>query len=555
MRKTLKRILKKCDFISPEITLFYRGIDSHSSIFSGILSILLLIGIIFLIIYLSIDLIKKQNPTSFYYTKFVDDIGEYPLNSSQILHYLGMYDTSNLEVKINTKAINIIGININDGAFLKNTDISIYSHWIYEDCEESDLGDMKNKLSDSQKDNFTNCLCISKYYDNVTKKIISKNDKSFVYPSLMHGASNSKNFEYGVYFKKCQNNTFLNNNNCLSESGIENFLNNIIGYEIYFIDHSINVDNYKEPIINSIHRITSEINSNSFVLNHLNFNPSVLRTNEGMFFDTEKKVNSYNFDYNEKITHNGNNEILGSFNFWIQNTEDTYDRTYKKIQDIAGGVDGIVEIVMLIAKFVNNILIGSYLTLKDFAYEIERNLNIKKHKINSPFFNVNKMKKINKTFDHRIQSVTRTINSNKSLVRKNTFFITNSNSNEFERGFTNTISLKKGIRLKRKNNFNWFTFILNETKIKKYDIIEKLDDKREEIISEEKLIEIYINIERILEKLKRQYNNINIFNDIAGNDTKEAIEVKEIENDNDDDNNINSHVTYNNIPIQISLNN
>ena len=67
----MKRILKKCDFISPEITLFYRGIDSHSSIFSGILSILLLIGIIFLIIYLSIDLIKKQNPTSFYYTKFV----------------------------------------------------------------------------------------------------------------------------------------------------------------------------------------------------------------------------------------------------------------------------------------------------------------------------------------------------------------------------------------------------------------------------------------------------------------------------------------------------
>ena len=552
--KTFKRILKKCDFLSPEITLFYRGIDSHSSIFSGLLSIILLIGIIFLIIYLSIDLIKKQNPTSFYYTKFVDDIGEYPLSSSQILHYLGMYSTSNLEVKINTKAINIIGININDGAFLKNTDTSIYSHWIYENCEESDLGKYNDIYTESQKDNFTNCLCISKYYDNTTKKIISKNDETFVYPTLVHGASNSKNFEYGVYFKKCQNNTVINNNNCLSDSEIENFLNSVIGYEIYFIDHSINVDNYTQPITYSIHRITSEINSNSFVLNHLNFNPAVLRTNDGLFLDNEKIINSYNFDYNEKITHKDNNEIIGSFNFWIQNTEDTYDRTYKKIQDIAGGVDGIIEIVMLIAKFVNNILIGSYLTLKDFSYEIERSLNIKNKKFNSPFFNDNKKKIINKTYDNKVQSITKTINSNKSIVRKNTFYITNSNYNEFDlsKAFTNNASLKKRIELKKKNKFNWCTFVLNETKIKKNENIEKLDDKREEIISEEKLIEFYLNIDRILKYLKKQCNTIT---DIAGNDTKEELEVKEIENDNDDDNNINSHIIYSNIPTPLSINN
>ena len=551
--KTFKRILKKCDFISPEITLFYRGIDSHSSIFSGILSIFLLIGIIFLIIYLSIDLIKKQNPTAFYYTKFVDDIGEYPLNSSQILHYLGMYSTSNLEVKINTKAINIIGININDGAFLKNTDISLYSHWIYENCEESDLGKLDKIYTESQKDNFTNCLCISKYYDKTTKKIISKNDESFIYPTLVHGASSHNNFEYGVYFKTCQNDTIINNNNCLSDSGIKNFLDSVIGYEIYFIDHSINVDNYTEPISYSIHRITSEINSNSFVLNHLNFNPAVLRTNDGMFFDNEKIIYSYNFDYNEKITHNEDNDIIGSFNFWIQNTEDTYDRTYKKIQDIAGGVDGIVEIVMLIAKFVNNILIGSYFTLKDFSYEIERSLNIKNNTFNTPSFNVNKKKKINKTFDNKIQSVQKTITSNRTLVRKNTFFITNSNFNEFElsKSYTNTTYLKNGIRFKKKDKFNWCSYILNETKIKKYENIEKLDDKREEIISEEKLIEIYINIERILESLKRQYNSID---DVAGNDTKEAIEVKEIEND-DNNNNINTNTVYSNIPTPLSLNN
>ena len=33
-------ILKKIDFISPEITLFYKGSLSHSSIISGIISLI-----------------------------------------------------------------------------------------------------------------------------------------------------------------------------------------------------------------------------------------------------------------------------------------------------------------------------------------------------------------------------------------------------------------------------------------------------------------------------------------------------------------------------------
>ena len=51
--------------------------------------------------------------------------------------------------------------------------------------------------------------------------------------------------------------------------------------------------------------------------------------------------------------------------------------------------------------------------------------------------------------------------------------------------------------------------------------------------------------------LKRQYNSID---DVAGNDTKEAIEVKEIEND-DNNNNINTNTVYSNIPTPLSLNN
>jgi hypothetical protein len=107
--------LKKVDFLSSDITLFYKGQDHHSSIASGILSILMGIFIIFLIGYLSIDIIKKQHPTSFYFTKFIEEIGTMPLNSSSLFHYISLIDYNGIEMDIDIKALNIIGVSVNDG--------------------------------------------------------------------------------------------------------------------------------------------------------------------------------------------------------------------------------------------------------------------------------------------------------------------------------------------------------------------------------------------------------------------------------------------------------
>ena len=78
----------------------------------------------------------------------------------------------------------------------------------------------------------------------------------------------------------------------------------------------------------------------------------------------------------------------------MQNTIDTYDRSYKKIQDIAGGVDGIIEILMLIAKFINQIFIHDFKLLNDFNYEYDKIFN---HK-NKGFYIGNKKKKYNILF-------------------------------------------------------------------------------------------------------------------------------------------------------------
>ena len=529
--------LKNIDFISKDITLFYKGYDKHSNILSQILSILSFIGVICIICYLSIDVIEKKHPTSFYFTKFIEEIEDYPLNSSSMLHYVSLYDSDNKEVKIDIKAINVVGISINDAIYTNDNDISKYSHWIYEDCELNDLGDYEKTFSESQLYYFKNSLCISKYFDKDNNVIINKNNINFIYPTLSHGASQHNNFEYGIYFQRCQNNSLINNNNCYSKNDQDIFISKIIGYEINFIDNSIDVENYKNPIIYSVHRITSEINKNSFVLNHLNFHPVVIKTNDGLFMDNLSNKIAYNFDYNEKITHATEDyKFLGTFNFWMQNTIDTYERAYKKIQDIAGGVDGIVQILFLAIKLINNIFFNNYQELCDFNNELHWNLNMKNKR--KQFININNDKKSNNK-GNKVIVLKETLNDDnnnnivftsmrsKSLINKKSVWITNADINNSENSFpdkNNNKNLNKYLKEKRPKKINWLHFFINYLRIKTFNYVEFLKEKREFIVSEERFLEIYFDLSNIQDKIK---NNNFLFSDnerIDSNNTNNDIE-------------------------------
>ena len=89
--------LKKFDYISPEITLFYRGDDRHSSIPSAIISIVCLILILAMTIFVSLDFLLKKNPTAFYYHNYKNDLGIYFLNSSQFFHFISSILTQTLK--------------------------------------------------------------------------------------------------------------------------------------------------------------------------------------------------------------------------------------------------------------------------------------------------------------------------------------------------------------------------------------------------------------------------------------------------------------------------
>ena len=82
---------KNIDLISPNLTLFYKGYLSHSNIFSGIITIIVYLISIFSIIYFSLDIICRLNPTVYFYNKTIIDSGNFLLNSDSIFHYVSIY--------------------------------------------------------------------------------------------------------------------------------------------------------------------------------------------------------------------------------------------------------------------------------------------------------------------------------------------------------------------------------------------------------------------------------------------------------------------------------
>ena len=370
--------LSKFDFLSPEITLFYRGKERHSSIFSGIMSIIFIFIISFFIYYLSCDFLLKKNPDAYFYTRYIEEVDPYYFNDKGFFHFIFFNLQDDYSFDINDKAFSIIGVTVHDSQFIANNNESLYNHYIYGKCEKSDAGDKFQYFSEEMKIYFSHSFCIKKYYDSQTSNLIEINEKNFTFPKLQYGAASLQNLKYGIYIQSCQNNTKINKNNCYSDDNyIKKKFEEGLGFSIAFIDQFVDVNDYKKPLKFIFQRISNTFNINSYPANHLNFHPIDLITYEGIFIDNKKEIISFSFEKNEKLTVTNTKNIYGSFNFWIQNQIDSYSRTYKKIWDIAGGLDGIIEFMILIIRFINLIIFNDFQTINDFNDEI--GFNIKKN--------------------------------------------------------------------------------------------------------------------------------------------------------------------------------
>ena len=154
--------IKEIDILSPEITLFYNHSLSHSSIISGILTIITLV----LIVLCSLCFISgifnrgEEVPNVSSYSMFIEDAGEFPINSSSFFHFLGiMKNIHHPELEeFDFTYFNLIGLDTYTKDYENGDDLNNFDHWLYGFCNnESDTKGISHLINQKY---FTKSACI-----------------------------------------------------------------------------------------------------------------------------------------------------------------------------------------------------------------------------------------------------------------------------------------------------------------------------------------------------------------------------------------------------------
>ena len=345
--------LKKFDFISPYITLYFKGEDRHSSIFSGILTIILYILVFGFSIYYTIIFVNKSNPTIYFYNRYVSDAGIFPFNSSSLFHFIRFADTINNENKeIDFESVTIFGIEESIDEYMSVKKIKNFNHWLYGECNINDAKNIEKVESLVNQKFPEKAACIRQYYDKNDDKYYDTNQENFKWPALTHGCANENAINYGIIIEKCTNSTI--NKICKSNEEIENYFDHLF-FIAYFMDQFVDVLNYKTPYIKYLYKLTNGFFQDTFTINHLNFNPSRVTSHNGIFIDNQVSDKSYQYTQNEKININKNDTtIVACCYFWMQNTLQYYQRNYERFQDLLSNIGGISSFICILVLFIND---------------------------------------------------------------------------------------------------------------------------------------------------------------------------------------------------------
>ena len=351
---------KKCDLLSPVITLYFKGFSLHSSILSGILTIICYSITFSLGIYYTIIFIYKENPNIYFYTKYVEDAGIFPFNSSSIFHYIGFGDTNDRSIKnIDFESIRIFGIEYSIDIYVSNNNLLEYNHWLYGPCNNNDINNLEYLIN---QDFPEKGACIRQYFDVEKQKYYNTSEDNFKWPTLSHGCSNGNAINYGIIIEKCTNNSLQNN--CKSNSEFDSYLKHLYAI-LYFVDNYAQLLNYREPYVKYLYKLTNGLFADSFTVNNLNFNPSIISSNDGLLVKKHYLDKSYQYTQNEKtISENSNNtNIIICFYFWMQNTMQYYDRNYETFQELLSDIGGINSFIILIANIINSLWVNFIILL------------------------------------------------------------------------------------------------------------------------------------------------------------------------------------------------
>ena len=376
--------IKRLDYLSPPVTFYHRGLLSHASILSGILSVFSLITIISFAIYFSLDIILKRDPKTFSFNSFIEDAGIFPINASSIFHFISMasLSTNYINDGIDFTTFNIIGFEEYYEAYLFNKDLTNYDHWLYGRCNnQTDTEGISHLIN---YEYFERSACIRKYFSKIDQKYYNTGDPKFRWPIISHGTYNEVYGLYNIVVVRCQNNLIKlilgEGHECQKVSEFEALYRNFTVFGeafFYFINHYVDILNYTNPFKKYFQVIETFITKNSYISNHLNFNPSIVKTHNGLFLDNVEEKNEHILDKNEVFTIE-RNDIFIAYEFWLRNARYYNERIYKRIPDIISSIGGVYQFITIISIYINS-LYNQYIVISDTENLLHSSIHSEKH--------------------------------------------------------------------------------------------------------------------------------------------------------------------------------
>jgi len=521
-------IFKKIDFISPEITLFYKGSLSHSSIISGVISFISCAIIICISFYCFLGIFDRERdcPKIANNNQYIEDAGIFPLNSSYLFHFISYVEDGNEPNYefFDFTSFNLIGFENYGQNMESGNDITKYNHWLYGLCsKENDIKGIENLVTQHF---FANSACIRKYFDSSTQNYYEIGDKNFRWPTLEHGTFNPKNKIYSLIVYKCDqnilNNIFGKGHKCKNNEEIEKVINKRGLIHFNFIDHYVDILKFEEPIKKYFYRIENTIDIDNYSINNINFNPILIKTQKGAIFDKYEYKTSYSYERNDVFIKLAKGNIYMQYSLWLNNRVNFYERIYKKLSESLTTMGGTANSIILIASFINKI-INQFTVLKDIQ-SILNSSHVSIDEINQPKKRI-ELKKISNINPKNIENNSIIKNVDKTDISSRTnleIFDKNSviskedkKEKQINNVENNNKENKNGTNINKSNESNnheekikFWKFLVHKFSCgKKNHDLQLYEDFREKIISVENLIQINLNTHNIL-KLKDKINEV-----------------------------------------------
>ena len=375
--------IKKLDMLSPPITLYYNEEAQHSSIFSAILSIVVYIGVSVAAIYYALNFIERTSPKAYFFNKYTEDAGTFPVNASSMFNFIQITDKdSNKVLPFDFGAFVAIGFDkAYDQDYMKDkTIVERIDHWVYGYCNNDSDTEGISELIDFEY--YEQSACIREYYDSTKKQYIKTGENGFRWPIIEKGCAHPDRTFYGIIIQRRDKaHSQIEKKTPESCKGVSE-INQVVedvSLKFQIMNHFADMLNYEKPFTKIFQSITSDMTDKTYRTSHLNFNPANLFTYNGLFFENIVEETSYIYTTTEKSTTeekdgvNINGCIIAIY-FWMQNTLQHYERSYDRVQDTLSDIGGVTSIIITFAYGIN-LLVNNFVVLIDtgaFVTDIEQ---------------------------------------------------------------------------------------------------------------------------------------------------------------------------------------